>query len=77
MLTINSYICLGKRVLVPFLRDVQVCGSGSLLLPSVGPGQRCAGRKMMWLLWTQVIAEQDTRMLEMPPATQRYIPSCR
>lgn len=30
---------------VPFLRDAQVCGSGSPLLPSVGPGQCCAGRQ--------------------------------
>lgn len=45
MLTINSYICLGKSVLVPFLWDAQVYGSGSLLLPSVGPGKFCAGRQ--------------------------------
>lgn len=45
MLTINSYICLGRSVLLPFLWNAQVCGNGSLLLPSVGPGKCYAGRQ--------------------------------
>lgn len=45
MLTINSYICLGKNVLMLFLWDAQVYSSGKLLLPCVGPGECCAGRQ--------------------------------